>query len=213
MFDEWLGTIPPAKFRAEIYRKQPFSMPDRAKRYTELATWGTIERLLRTSPPDALVVRNGSLLAQSAPASFAEARKLHAAGCSLVLRHCERHDEGLARLAREVEREIGGEVAVQLYVTPAAFHSFGWHYDFEEVFIVQTLGEKEYWLRENTVNPRPTRETMPKDMQYERETSPTQACTLLPGDWLYVPGGWWHVAKAKKDSISLSIGVIPPKGD
>src|SRR5947199_5431507 len=32
--------------------------------------------------------------------------------------------------------------------------------------------------------------------------------SLIPGDWLYVPRGWWHCARATEDSLSLSIGVL-----
>ena len=48
---------------------------------------------------------------------------------------------------------------------------------------------------------------MPHDMQFERETTPVIACTLLRGDWLYIPAGWWHVAFARTDSLSISAGA------
>jgi ribosomal protein L16 Arg81 hydroxylase len=35
------------------------------------------------------------------------------------------------------------------------------------------------------------------------------ACRLLPGDWLYMPKGYWHLAHAYEHSLSLSIGVFP----
>ena len=31
-------------------------------------------------------------------------------------------------------------------------YGFSWHYDFEDVFIAQTDGAKEYFFRENTVD-------------------------------------------------------------
>ncbi len=40
---------------------------------------------------------------------------------------------------------------MQLYATPGGTYSFGWHYDFEDVFIAQTLGIKDYYLRDNTL--------------------------------------------------------------
>jgi ribosomal protein L16 Arg81 hydroxylase len=51
---------------------------------------------------------------------------------------------------------------------------------------------------------------MPRDMRFQLERTPVIACTLLPGDWLYVPRGYWHVAHAREDSLSLSIGVLTP---
>ena len=35
-------------------------------------------------------------------------------------------------------------------------------------------------------------------------------CNLHPGDWLYVPGGHWHRTRAGEESVSLSVGVMPP---
>jgi ribosomal protein L16 Arg81 hydroxylase len=131
-------------------------------------------------------------------------------GCSLVLRRCERHDDVLRSLATQVASEAEGDVSIQVYATPAGFHSFGWHYDCEDVFIAQTRGAKEYFLRENTVNPRPTLDAKPHDMHFERETTPIMASYLIAGDALYIPRGWWHVARCVEPSLSISVGVLSP---
>jgi ribosomal protein L16 Arg81 hydroxylase len=34
-------------------------------------------------------------------------------------------------------------------------------------------------------------------------------CRLEAGDWLYIPSGWWHIARTQTASIHLSIGVMP----
>jgi 50S ribosomal protein L16 3-hydroxylase len=47
-------------------------------------------------------------------------------------------------------------------------------------------------------------------MQFGRETSPLIASTLVAGDWLYIPRGWWHMARAADDSLSISVGVLSP---
>jgi ribosomal protein L16 Arg81 hydroxylase len=140
-----------------------------------------------------------------------EAQALFGGGCSIVMRGLERHDEALKELAGAISEELEGTVSIQSYATPREFSSFGWHYDCEDVFIVQTAGTKEYFLRANTVNPSPHIRAMPRDMQYGRETSPTMACTLVAGDWLYVPSGWWHVARALDDALSISVGVLTPR--
>ena len=51
---------------------------------------------------------------------------------------------------------------------------------------------------------------MPRDMHYERETTPAIACTLIAGDWLYIPRGFWHVALASRDALSISVGLLTP---
>src|SRR5437588_513514 len=79
-----------------------------------------------------------------------------------------------------------------------------------EVFIIQVQGCKEYTLRQNTVNPWPVWDTMPADLGYERETSRLRmTCRLEAGDWLYIPSGWWHIARTQAASLHLSIGVMP----
>ena len=195
-------------FFARHFQREPLARPESARGAVRLLTWATVDRLV-AAQPDTLTVRNGKLR-DTNPSTFAEALTLFRDGWSIVMRRCERHDPHLRRLADAVEQELEGEVAIQIYLTPGGFHSFGWHYDVEDVFIVQTGGRKEYLLRRNTVNPEPTLAAMPRDMQYERETTPTMATTLLPGDWLYVPRGWWHVAHALEDSLSISIGVLSP---
>lgn len=69
-----------------------------------------------------------------------------------------------------------------------------------------------YELRKNTVNPLPLEETTPEDMHYEREIMPLWKCTLSPGDWLYIPSGYWHRAKAVTSSTSIALGVKPVTG-
>lgn len=207
MISSWVGDT--ASFMRDYFQRAPVARPAVAHRAVRLLTWETVGRLVEAGA-DMLVVRNAVLRREERPATFGEAVALFRDGHSLVLRRCERHDPALRELAESVAGEFDGDVSIQVYATPANFHSFGWHYDCEDVFIVQTLGRKEYFLRANTVNPEPHIDRMPRDMHYEREVSKTVASTLEPGDWLYVPRGWWHVARAFADSLSISIGVLSP---
>jgi 50S ribosomal protein L16 3-hydroxylase len=197
------------QFLEEHFQRAPIARATTAGRLVRKLTWATVERLV-PHKPDTLVVRNGKLRTDEPPATFQEALTLFREGHSIVLRRCERYDEGLAEVAAAFAQELEGEVVIQVYLTPAGFHSFTWHYDCEDVFIAQTAGKKEYLLRENTVNPRPKLSAMPRDMEYERETTPTIASTLIAGDALYIPRGWWHVARSMEDSMSISVGVLSP---
>jgi ribosomal protein L16 Arg81 hydroxylase len=33
---------------------------------------------------------------------------------------------------------------------------------------------------------------------------------LIAGDWLYIPRRWWHLVKCSADSLSISVGIMPP---
>lgn len=213
MISRWLADLSLAQFLADHFQKTPLAKALAAQESTSLLTWDTIARLVEASPqPDMMIVRNGRLLENAEPRSLREAQSLFGSGCSIVMRHLELHDQALRGLAETIGEEIDGSVSIQSYATPRAFSSFGWHYDCEDVFIVQTAGTKEYLLRANTVNPEPHIDAMPRDMHYEKETSTkTMACTLVAGDWLYVPSGWWHRAIAIDDALSISVGVLTPQ--
>ncbi|HEX7151728.1 MAG TPA: cupin domain-containing protein [Thermoanaerobaculia bacterium] len=204
-----MGDIPRERFFAEHFQRAPFAQPATAHAAIPLLRWRTIETVMADGA-DMLVVRDAKLRREPNPTSFYDALELFRDGWSLVFRRCEKHDPALRSLADAFGRELEGDVSIQLYLTPASHHSFSWHYDCEDVFIVQTGGVKEYYLRRNTVNPEPTLDAMPHDMQYEQETSPTIASTLIPGDTLYIPRGWWHVARAVEDALSISVGVLSP---
>ena len=168
--------------------------------------------LLAQDDADVLVCRRNEQHAGPRPRSADEARRLVDDGYTLLVRHAERHDERLARLAAAFETDLAAPVNVHFYCTPAGQFGFGWHYDAEEVFIVQTAGRKEYSLRKNTVNPWPLAETLPADMRYEREIMPLVRCELAAGDWLYIPSGYWHMGQSRELALSLAIGVMPRTG-
>jgi ribosomal protein L16 Arg81 hydroxylase len=206
----WLDDIFSGDFASEHFQRAPFARAGTAQAAMPLLTWETVAGLIDAgSKPDMLVVRNATLY-DVAPGTQEAAAELFRRGCSLVLRRCERHDRGFRMLADAFAERLQGDVSIQVYATPAGYQSFGWHYDCEDVFIAQTAGTKEYFLRENTVNPRPRLSAMPRDMHFERETSPAMASTLVPGDTLYIPRGWWHVARAREDAFSISVGVLSP---
>jgi ribosomal protein L16 Arg81 hydroxylase len=208
MIERLLGSFPLDRFMDEHFLKLPFSLPHAARDFCDLGSWGMVESIFEQPGADVLIVKDGRRWEGSVAPPFDRARELYRDGFTLVLRHAERHDPQLQQLAAGFERDFRGPVDIQLYCTPASQFGFGWHYDAEDVFIIQTSGSKEYSLRKNTVNPWPLAETLPADMRYEREIMPLINCLLSAGDWLYIPNGYWHMAKAKEESISLAVGVL-----
>lgn len=203
-----LGDVPLERFLAEHYLRAPFVGIGGATSLRTLADDDLPRRLIEQSSCEVTVVRDGRQLALPRPTSADEAKDHEAAGCSLVFRHAERHCPALACLAGSLAHTFHGAVDLHVYRTPAGHHGFGWHYDAEEVFILQAAGSKVYHLRRNTVSEAPPPAELPADPGFARETSPTTSCRLGPGDWLYIPSGWWHVAEAVEPSLSLSAGVM-----
>jgi ribosomal protein L16 Arg81 hydroxylase len=210
-----LGDFGLARFVAEYLHRLPLALAGAAGGVKELGTWSVVGEILAGDSPDVMLVRGGERLDARRPGDEREARALSDAGYSIVVRHAERHHAGTAELARSFETAFCGPVDVQMFVTPPGRAGFTWHYDAEDVFILQAAGSKEYGLRKNTVNPWPLEETLPADMRYEREIMPLMTVNLAAGDLLYVPCGYWHRADASgstEAAISLAVGVMSRTG-
>lgn len=206
---EWLNPLDVSRFVSSHLGRVPLA---RASTATSLATtcnWRLLDDVLRAEPSDVLVVAGGRSLDWIAPRSLAELQVLFKHGVGIAIRAPERVNTWLHELAAQFALELPGEQRLILFATPAQNHGFGWHYDAEDVFVLQTTGDKEYYLRANTVSPPPERGFESDFTEFRQETSPMLACRMLPGDCLYVPKGFWHIAVSHTDSMSLSIGVFP----
>jgi 50S ribosomal protein L16 3-hydroxylase len=223
------GDVPLRKFIDEYLHRLPFSLAGSATTAAEFGTWDALGVMLGPPEGDLFAVREGRWYDGPSPTDIGAVRALVDDGYTVFVRHAERHHPGLAELAAAFEKTFLGPVNVHVFVTPAGAPGFSWHYDAEDVFIIQTQGAKEYSLRKNTVNPWPLEETLPADMQYERELMPLMRVLLQAGDMLYIPCGYWHKAEAKlpekgpvpifseqkmetnpESAISLAIGVMSP---
>ena len=208
-----LGELPKAKFVEQYFHRFPYSSPRAANSLCDLGTWDLIGAILAGDKPDVLVVREGIQTSGPLPTTLEAAQALIRDGSTVLIRHAEKHDAGLQQLARSFASDFRAPVDIHVYVTPSGRHGFGWHYDAEDVFIIQTGGSKQYSLRKNTVHPWPLVETLPADMAYPREIMPLMRVALAAGDWLYIPCGYWHKAEAigsDEPSLSLALGVLSP---
>ena len=203
MLRDWLGELSLERFRDEYLHRQPLARPATARSALPLFDWDVLGRLLAAAP-EALVVARGELLPFPQPRELIELRAYFRMGIGLCLRHGERHDPGLRGVARTFEADVGAS-HVQLFVTPGGTYGFGWHYDDEDVFIVQTAGVKDYCFRANTVTMAPAEPA--EFAKFSREDSTIHTATLVAGDFLYVPARWWHMAECREDSLSISVGV------
>jgi 50S ribosomal protein L16 3-hydroxylase len=204
-----LGDFAIQQFVADYYHRLPYSAAGLARPLCELGTWESLTSILSRDSADVLVCRRNEQFAGPLPRTADDAMRLVDAGYTLLVRHAEWHDPRLAEVAAAFARNFAAPVNIHMYCTPGGQFGFGWHYDAEEVFIIQTTGRKQYSLRKNTVNPWPIEETLPANMQYEREIMPLMRCELAAGDWLYIPSGYWHMGESRETAISLAIGVQP----
>ena len=185
MLPEWLAPEDVGWFERNHLGKAPCARPAAAMDALPFCTWQTLADVLGSDPPaDVLTVVGGETVQVRRPRSREDVSRLMETGLSVVVRAAETSDAGLARLVDRFERVLPGEVHVQLYATPAGTNSYGWHYDFEDVFIAQTAGVKDYYFRANTVALDAALGDRLDFTAFGRECSPLMSARLIAGDWL-----------------------------
>lgn len=209
ILDDLLGSrVSRDAFMSDHYLKLPFALAGGCQHLAPLGQWDGLSQILAAGGADIVVGTGGQQREGPAPTTIDAARQVLSEGFTIGIRHAEKHDTSLSELAAQFREAFAAPIDIHLYCTPANHRGFGWHYDAEEVFVLQLRGSKEWSLRKNTVNPWPLVESLPADMQYEREIMPLSKCLLAAGDWLYIPGGYWHKTEARgEESVSLSVGV------
>lgn len=209
--NELFSAYPLDQFITQYLHRLPFALPNAAQPLCVWGSWEVLAKMLETAGVNVLLTRSNEQYTGETPTNSESARALSQEGYTLLIRHAERHHEGIARFAEQFAETFQGPINAHIYATPPGHFGFSWHYDAEDVFILQLAGEKEYQLRKNTVNPWPLEETLPDDMQYERELMPLMRVKLRAGDMLYIPCGYWHrgvAGKCHETAISLAIGVM-----
>jgi 50S ribosomal protein L16 3-hydroxylase len=207
----WLGGIAVEEFVSTHLGRRPLAAPHLAASAARHCGWSVMDELLASSHSDTLVVARGELHAENAPRSTLELGALFARGLGVAVRGADRACAAVATLASSLGEDLPGRQRVIAFATPRNSSGFAWHFDAEEVFVVQTAGAKTYFFRANTVTPRPLRAEPSAFAAYRSETATMFEARLHPGDWLYLPSGYWHAAHAHEDSLSISIGVMPQR--
>lgn len=129
-------------------------------------------------------------------------------GGTVALEQFHRLWPPLARLTRSVELALGAKTQTNCYMTPAGNKGLIPHYDLQDVFVLQTVGTKRWWVHGPHV-PLPVagqdcgpEGVPPGELLLE--------IVLEPGDLLYLPRGFVHHAEAlDQTSLHLSLSTVP----
>lgn len=127
-------------------------------------------------------------------------------GASVLIERLERHVAPVARLATHLSDALDAEVAVSAVLTPPDSAAFRWHYDAEEILVLQLEGEKCWQWHP------PVRTHCTQYEQVEDDALPAdrRSANLNPGDLLYLPRGTVHRAQAgAAATLQLTIAIRP----
>ena len=127
-------------------------------------------------------------------------------GATVVLQALHHTWEPLARFCRALEQLLEHAVQTNAYFTPRDSQGLAVHHDTHDVFVLQVHGAKR-WLVYEPAWPLPL-----KNQRYRKELGvpgePVHDVVLQPGDTLYMPRGWLHMAvTSTTDSLHLTVGV------
>ncbi len=197
-------------FRREFFFRKPFAAPNKACRFRKLISWPLLSEILESGYGDCWLPIAGRL-PDEATGSLRIENAMHAfnEGRTVLIRHSECSHPALKNIADDFAAFFGDPIDIQIYATPPGEEGFDWHYDIEEVFVIQSSGEKEFRLKIPRELPPLNRVVLPKSLDFNRDFIGGEIrCHLKAGDWLYIPAGVWHKARAITPSFHLSVGVM-----
>ena len=158
---------------------------------------------------DAKFALGGQTAQMSGTLDIARAQDGYGRGATLVLNALEKVWPPCRELAREVEGAIGIYTSMNMYFTPPHSRGFDPHFDYEDVFIIQVNGRKKWrvWEPDEAVGQQrlPLNDARSKPGKSAVPTTEPKAVLLEPGDVLYIPRGWPHVAETEGESPSIHI--------
>src|SRR5690606_19336894 len=126
-----------------LFRK-PFAQPFVARPFYNLLSWEFLMGILESGHNDCWLPKNGKMpedvALNTGRLSRDQARSGFENGHTLLIRHAELSHPALEAIAKDFFKVFKKPIDIQIYCTPEGAEGFGWHYDLEEVFVIQSLG-------------------------------------------------------------------------
>ncbi len=225
--DDILRPKEPAEFFADSWHRKFQLMGGPEDRFSDLFGWDDLNHIVKYHhilPPRARVVQKGRSLA---PEAFTETRskkggrethqrisppklaELLRRGATFIVNAVSDMHPRLKALVVNMERALHTKVNMNLYAGWRTDNGFDQHWDDHDFFILQVAGRKKWEVYEDT-RPQPLEA---EAKMRRRPTNPLWSGMLTPGDVLYVPRGWWHIAHpADEPCLHLTTGVSTVTG-
>ena len=199
------------EFRSRYWERQPLVVHRKDPDYYDgLFTLEDFEEAISRAPDyvklaNAEINKNVSykgVMTEGLEAVLADMR----AGGTLILDQLHHREPKLSLLCRVLAAELGHRFQTNLYLTPSSGKGFLPHWDNHDVFILQTVGSKN-WKLEKQRRVLPAKgETMDKEGRELR--GEFDSFVLEQGDLIYIPRGFVHAAECGTEpSLHITLGV------
>ncbi|MGH3871694.1 MAG: JmjC domain-containing protein [Pseudonocardiaceae bacterium] len=170
------------------------------------------------SPPQVRCVRNGTELHPRDYITETMSRRGHAipmvdmhrlgqlleSGCTLVVDGINRWDATMNVACRAWQWWARERVQVNAYLTTQDTSGFALHWDDHDVIIVQLAGEKNWDVRTASRTAPMYRDAAPNS---EPSDQRVWSGTLIAGDVMHIPRGYWHEATRTTQGAGYSLHV------
>jgi hypothetical protein len=131
-------------------------------------------------------------------------------GATLVLNGVDLVSIWFAHICRTLDVYFEGITTANAFLTPKLSQGFQPHFDTHDIFVVQTAGSKIWKIYHQEIE-EPTKNQI-YHIDQNKLNEPVLTIKLYPGDLLYVPRGFVHVAETDNDfSLHVTLGIRPIK--
>lgn len=206
--DEFLGLL---RSRTLTFRRAAGG-----HRYSELFDWEKLRGAIAAGaiPAERLTVTKNTavvpsmMYAKDGVANAASIAALLDQGASLIATRLNLYLPAFGALCENIRAQLGEEIMAGTIVTVGEGGALKRHYDEEDIVILQVEGTKRWRIYDTPVaNPVKHMARRPPP------ATPVFDEVLAPGDFLFLPAGYWHQCEnGPGRSLHLTILFIPPLG-
>ncbi|MDP1961375.1 MAG: cupin domain-containing protein [Reyranella sp.] len=180
-------------------------------RYGDLLTWRSLRSMIETGAVPAEALRITKDAAVIPPVFYLENGKmagdkldrLLSSGASLVIATLSPHVPALEALCASIGDRTAETIVAGAIATRGDGGALAYHYDEDDLFIVQVEGSKRW----RVYGPPVQNPVAGMDASSKQQGEPVFDEVLRPGDFLFLPAGYWHQCANKRD-LSLHLGIF-----
>lgn len=188
--DRILAPLSVDEFLSEYSGQKAVHIPGAENKFQSLYGWGEVNNVLNGMRPSFEGVR---LVHETKTLPQDELRRMShwlANGATLVINHVQHIDPIMEQFAESLANDMNANVNINCYVSFPSKQGFDCHYDTHDVFVIQTMGRKEWKVFEPSRRFPLDRDAAAEKTKYAKPAEGEYlSCELTPGDVLYIPRG------------------------